>query len=164
MQLHLRICAHLEQPNELHLSCETQELTRRTGVNPNYQYLHLDCTKATVDKMLSWAVKQKGKPFCPVGMVRSLIYPRTTDETSCKPTTPFHTKTHKHSHRPVLIAQSSVRNSWHRCSKWAVCIPRGLTLEPVRQSRFIHTLKNTLLYTQTRTSSTTSTVAFTSFQ
>lgn len=59
-----------------------QELTQRTGRNPNYQYVQIGCSKTAAETMLAWSRQQVGKPFSSVGMVRSLIWPRKTDNTS----------------------------------------------------------------------------------
>jgi len=63
------------------LAC-AQELTQRTGRNPNYQYVQIGCSKAAERLMLSWACKQIGKPFSSMGMLRSVVWPRRTDNTS----------------------------------------------------------------------------------
>ena len=56
------------------------ELTSRTGKNPSYTYLSLGCSKAAEQRMLNWARQQVGKPFSNIGMARSLIAPRQTDQ------------------------------------------------------------------------------------
>lgn len=55
------------------------ELTERTGRNPAYTYLSLGCSKASEQRMLSFARAQVGKPFSNMGMARSLLFPRATD-------------------------------------------------------------------------------------
>ena len=58
------------------------ELTERTGRNPCNTYLSLGCSKLAEQRMLAYAKKQVGKPFSNQGMVRSLVWPRTTTEES----------------------------------------------------------------------------------
>ena len=58
------------------------ELTSRTGRNPQYHYLSLGCSKRAENVMLAYAKTLVGKPFSNVGMARSIVYPRTTDQTS----------------------------------------------------------------------------------
>lgn len=55
-----------------------QELTQRTGKNPNYQYVQIGCSKKAAQAMLHWSSQQVGKPFSSAGMVRSMIWPRET--------------------------------------------------------------------------------------
>tara|TARA_B110001452_G_scaffold150390_1_gene125157 strand:- start:1960 stop:2784 length:825 start_codon:yes stop_codon:yes gene_type:complete len=60
-----------------------QELVERTGRNPQYVYLQIGCSKAAERRMLHYARTQcVGKPFSNIGMVRSLLWPRHTDNTS----------------------------------------------------------------------------------
>lgn len=59
-----------------------QELTSRTGRNPQYSYIQLGCSKRAEDIMLSYARSLVGRPFSNAGMFRSIVYPRTTDGTS----------------------------------------------------------------------------------
>ena len=59
-----------------------QELTQRTGRNPQYSYLSIGCSKAAEERMLAYARTLVGRPFSNAGMVRSIIYPRQTDEKS----------------------------------------------------------------------------------
>lgn len=59
-----------------------QELTQRTGKNPNYQYLQIGCSHKAIAAMLGFARQQVGKPFSSYGMMRSMIYPRTSDGSS----------------------------------------------------------------------------------
>lgn len=56
------------------------ELTSRTGTNPQYSYVQIGCTSEAVDRMIAWAKMQVGKPFSSIGMARSVIWPRKTDE------------------------------------------------------------------------------------
>ena len=58
------------------------ELTARTGRSPQYCYVQLGSTERAVARMLAFARKQIGKPFSQVGMARSIVYPRTSDQTS----------------------------------------------------------------------------------
>lgn len=58
------------------------ELTSRTGRNPQYSYLSLGCSKRAEQTMLAYARTLVGKPFSNVGMARSILYPRTTDNSS----------------------------------------------------------------------------------
>jgi len=58
------------------------EVTQRTGRNPAYQYLSLGCSRAQEQRMLQFALAQRGKPFSNIGMARSLVMPRRTDEKS----------------------------------------------------------------------------------
>lgn len=58
------------------------ELANRTGKNPNYQYVQIGCSKSQERAMMAWARQQVGKPFSSMGMVRSMIWPRTTNESS----------------------------------------------------------------------------------
>jgi len=55
------------------------ELASRTGRNPQYSYISLGCSKRNELRMLGYARQLVGKPFSPIGMARSIIYPRTTD-------------------------------------------------------------------------------------
>ena len=76
--------AHGEMINVLRIfNDETGvELANRTGKNPNYQYVQIGCSKSQERAMLAWARQQVGKPFSSMGMVRSMIWPRTTNESS----------------------------------------------------------------------------------
>jgi hypothetical protein len=58
------------------------ELIERTGLRPNYIYLQLGCSKSAVRRMLKHAQSCVGKPFSNLGMARSILWPRKTDETS----------------------------------------------------------------------------------
>ena len=58
------------------------ELTHRTGKNPNYHYVQIGCSKSAERAMLAWAQRQVGKPFSSMGMLRSMVWPRTTDNSS----------------------------------------------------------------------------------
>lgn len=78
------------------------ELTSRTGRNPQvsartaaacsrtrpadqrtppqYSYLSLGCSKRAEQAMLSYARSLVGRPFSNIGMARSVVFPRRTDE------------------------------------------------------------------------------------
>ena len=56
------------------------EVCQRTGMSPQYVYLEVGCPQKKVTKMLNFAQAQKGKPFSMGAMVRSIVYPRTTNE------------------------------------------------------------------------------------
>jgi hypothetical protein len=58
------------------------ELVQRAGKNPQFIYLQLGCTKAQEVAMLNYAKRQVGKPFSRIGMLRSLVCPRASDESS----------------------------------------------------------------------------------
>ena len=58
------------------------EICERTGRNPQYTYLALGCSRAAESRMLAFARQQVGKPFSNVGMARSLLWPRSTDNKS----------------------------------------------------------------------------------
>ena len=59
------------------------ELVERTGRNPQYVYLQIGCSKAAERRMLHYARTQcVGKPFSNIGMARSLLWPRHTDNSS----------------------------------------------------------------------------------
>lgn len=49
---------------------------------PQYSYLSLGCSKRAETAMLNYARSLVGKPFSNVGMARSILYPRKTDEES----------------------------------------------------------------------------------
>ena len=49
---------------------------------PQYSYLSIGCSKAAEERMLAYARTLVGRPFSNTGMVRSIIYPRHTDEKS----------------------------------------------------------------------------------
>lgn len=72
--------AHGEMSNVLRIFNDSVgvEMCRRTGKNPNYQYVQLGCSKKAVTAMQGWAQKQVGKPFSSTGMARSIIWPRET--------------------------------------------------------------------------------------
>ena len=59
-----------------------QELTQRTGKNPNYQYVQIGCSQKATAAMLQFARAQVGKPFSSMGMFRSMVWPRATDMSS----------------------------------------------------------------------------------
>jgi hypothetical protein len=59
------------------------EIVERSGRNPQYSYIQLGCTKAAVARMLAYAkTRCVGRPFSNLGMARSILWPRSTDETS----------------------------------------------------------------------------------
>jgi hypothetical protein len=79
------------------------ELTSRTGRNPQarlqnsntshacayaplvrsqYSYVQIGCCKKAENIMLAYAQSLVGKPFSNVGMARSILYPRKTDDSS----------------------------------------------------------------------------------
>ena len=59
------------------------ELVERTGRNPQNVFIQLGCSKMAEHKMLHYVKTQcVGKPFSNMAMVRSLIWPRETDNTS----------------------------------------------------------------------------------
>jgi hypothetical protein len=58
------------------------ELMPRRGTNPNTVYLELPVTQAQEDAMWEWSMQQRGKPFNNQTMLRSLIWPSTTDQKS----------------------------------------------------------------------------------
>jgi hypothetical protein len=49
---------------------------------PQYTYLALGCSRAAESRMLAFARQQVGKPFSNIGMARSLLWPRSTDNKS----------------------------------------------------------------------------------
>lgn len=56
-------------------------VTERTGINPNFLYMNLSCSKESEEAMLKFAKKQVGKPFSMIAMIRSITaWPRTTNE------------------------------------------------------------------------------------
>mgnify|MGYP001280161536 CR=1 FL=1 len=59
------------------------ELVERTGRNPQNVFIQLGCSKMAEQKMLHYVRTQcVGKPFSNYAMVRSLFWPRETDNTS----------------------------------------------------------------------------------
>ena len=90
--------------SDLH-PCRAQELTQRTGKNPNYQYVQMGCSVNAVHAMLQFARAQVGKPFSSMGMFRSMVYPRTTVGDS------WYVLPFKHSQRQ-LLTQSGSAFSW----------------------------------------------------
>lgn len=54
------------------------EHCERTGLSPQFFYLHVGCSKDAERKMLEIAKQQVGKPFNPKAMLRSIFWPRTT--------------------------------------------------------------------------------------
>ena len=69
-------------PYQAHPSCVRRELAQRTGKNPKYSYLSLGCSKNAENVMLNYAKGLVGRPFSNAGMMRSVIFPRTTDDSS----------------------------------------------------------------------------------
>ena len=57
------------------------ELASRTGRNPSYSYVQLGCSKVQEQRMLNFARSCVGKPFSSIGMMRSVLMPRTTTGT-----------------------------------------------------------------------------------
>ena len=55
------------------------ELVSRTGLNPLNSYIEVGCSKAAEERMLDFGRAMVGRPFSNYGMVRSVIWPRTTD-------------------------------------------------------------------------------------
>lgn len=55
------------------------ELAARTGLNPQYLYVQLGCSKRQEDRMLHFARSVVGMPFSNTAMARSVIWPRTSD-------------------------------------------------------------------------------------
>jgi hypothetical protein len=51
-------------------------------VRPQYSYVQLGCSKKAESIMLAYAQSLVGKPFSNVGMARSILYPRKTDDSS----------------------------------------------------------------------------------
>ena len=60
----------------------SQELAARTGLNPQYTYLQIGCSKKQENAMLRFARSCVGKPFSGSAMARSLLWPRQTDNKS----------------------------------------------------------------------------------
>ena len=85
--------------------CIAQELTQRTGKNPNYQYVQIGCSQKAVTAMIQFARAQVGKPFSSTGMFRSMVYPRasTGDDWYVLP--------FKHSQRQLLTHLSLTSHS-----------------------------------------------------
>jgi hypothetical protein len=55
----------------------------RTGRNPQYEYIQLGCSKNAERRMLHYArTTCLGRPFSNVGMARSILWPRQTDNSS----------------------------------------------------------------------------------
>lgn len=61
---------------------ESVELVSRTGKNPSFSYVQLGCSKHQENKMLRHAQSLVGRPFSMMAMVRSVVFPRTTDQSS----------------------------------------------------------------------------------
>ena len=60
-----------------------QEIVERTGKNPQYEYIQLGCSKRAEQRMLHYArTKCLGRPFSNMGMARSILWPRQTDNSS----------------------------------------------------------------------------------
>lgn len=68
------------------------ELAARTGLNPQYLYVQLGCSKQQEERMLHFARSVVGMPFSNTAMARSVIWPRTSDYRSffCAGTKAFH--------------------------------------------------------------------------
>lgn len=58
------------------------ELCERTGRSPQFSYLQIGCSKKAALRMLAFARQQLGKPFSMVAMVRSVVYPRQSNDES----------------------------------------------------------------------------------
>lgn len=58
------------------------EVAQRTGRSPSFHYVQLGCSLASEQAMLRFAHNQVGKPFSMRAMVRSIVWPRTTDQSS----------------------------------------------------------------------------------
>ena len=59
------------------------EIVERTGKNPQYEYIQLGCSKRAEQRMLHYArTKCLGRPFSNMGMARSILWPRQTDNSS----------------------------------------------------------------------------------
>ena len=59
------------------------ELVERTGRNPQNVFIQLGCSKMAEHKMLNYVRNTcVGKPFSNYAMVRSLVWPRETDNSS----------------------------------------------------------------------------------
>ena len=59
------------------------ELVERTGRNPQNLFIQLGCSKMAEQKMLHYVrTRCVGKPFSNYAMVRSLVWPRETDDSS----------------------------------------------------------------------------------
>jgi len=56
------------------------ELCERTGRSPAFQYLQIGCSRKAEQQMLSFAKAQVGKPFNMLAMVRSVAWPRKTNQ------------------------------------------------------------------------------------
>lgn len=54
----------------------------RTLLCPQYTYLSLGCSRNSEQRMLAFARQQVGKPFSNMGMARSLLFPRQSDNRS----------------------------------------------------------------------------------
>ena len=51
-------------------------------LTPQYSYLSLGCSKRAEQAMLNYAKSLVGKPFSNIGMARSILFPRQTDDAS----------------------------------------------------------------------------------
>ena len=58
------------------------ELVSRTGRNPQYTYVQLGCSRKAEQTMLAYAFGCVGKPFDHLAMLRSIVWPRTSDDSS----------------------------------------------------------------------------------
>ena len=54
------------------------EVAERTGRSPSFQYVQLGCSRSSERAMLTFATRQKGKPFSFSAMARSIVWPRVT--------------------------------------------------------------------------------------
>ena len=96
------------------------ELVERTGRNPQNVFIQLGCSKMAENKMLHYVRTQcVGKPFSNYAMVRSLVWPRETDNTSffCAGA-PERQRRHKRqltrlTHHPSSVARA--QSLWRAC-------------------------------------------------
>ena len=58
------------------------EVAQRTGRSPAFHYVQLGCSLASEHAMMRFAHEQVGKQFSMRAMMRSIVWPRKTDETS----------------------------------------------------------------------------------
>jgi len=58
------------------------EVAQRTGRSPAFHYVQLGCSLASERAMMGFAHEQVGKPFSMRAMMRSIVWPRKTDESS----------------------------------------------------------------------------------
>lgn len=72
-----------ESPNRHADDNQGVEIVERTGRNPQYEYIQLGCSKNAERRMLHYArTTCLGRPFSNVGMARSILWPRQTDNSS----------------------------------------------------------------------------------